>query len=87
MIGLWVKIPGTTSPRHLGGAVRADAESCRRCGHWSTGVLRQEWRTQAVRDSRQVRSFLGVKPHGGRETSSTRTRQVILHRRLTKGCA
>ncbi len=33
------------------------------------------------------REALGVKPRRGRATSPARTRQVILHRRLTKGCA
>lgn len=34
------------------------------------------------------RAVLGVKPHAcGRATSPARIRQVILHRRLTKGCA
>ena len=39
----------TTSPRHRGGAIRADAESCRRTDDRSTEVDRQEWRTQARR--------------------------------------
>ncbi|CAK7282677.1 hypothetical protein SGPA1_20652 [Streptomyces misionensis JCM 4497] len=89
----------TTSPRHRGGAIRADAESCRRPDDRSTGVDRQEWRTQARRvavvagrpcERTGIRSgpTLGVKPRQrGRATSPARIRQVILHRRLTKGCA
>ncbi|GAB2939011.1 hypothetical protein GCM10027028_45010 [Streptomyces sundarbansensis] len=49
-----VKIPGTTSPRRRGGAVRADAESCRRPDDGSTGVDRQEWRTRAQRADRET---------------------------------
>ena len=46
----------TTSPRHSGGAVRADAESCRRPDDRSTDVDRQEWRTQARRVAGRIRA-------------------------------